>query len=40
MGCVKGKPKVTNPAIMGNPKDMCAMNGSKKQSILLQENHI
>jgi len=34
---VKGKPKGTNPAIMGNPIDMYAVNGSKKQSILLLE---
>ena len=37
MEFVKGKPKGTNPAIMGNPIDMCAVNGSKKQSILLLE---
>ena len=30
MEFVKGKPKGTNPAIMGNPIDMCAVNGSKK----------
>ena len=29
MEFVKGKPKGTNPAIMGNPIDMCAVNGSK-----------
>jgi len=29
MKFVKGKPKGTNPAIMGNP--MCAVNGSKKR---------
>ena len=40
MEFVKGKPKGTNPAIMGNPTDICAVNGSKRQSILLQENHI
>src|SRR6218665_3555697 len=34
MEFVKGKPKGTNPAIMGNPIDMYAANGSKKQSIL------
>ena len=38
MEFVKGKPKGTNPAIMGNPIDMYAVNGSKKQSILLLEN--
>jgi len=37
MEFVKDKPKGTNPAIMGNPTDMCAVNGSKKQSILLLE---
>lgn len=37
MEFVKGKPKGTNPAIMGNPIDMYAVNGSKKQSILLLE---
>ena len=37
MEFVKGKPKGTNPAIMGNPMDMCAVNGSKKHSILLLE---
>ena len=37
MEFVKGKPKETNPAIMGNPIDMYAANGSKKQSILLLE---
>ena len=37
MEFIKGKPKGTNPAIMGNPIDMCAVNGSKKQSILLLE---
>ena len=40
MEFVQGKPKGTNPAIMalmGNPIDMCAVNGSKKQSILLLE---
>ena len=40
MEFVKDKPKGTNPAIMGNPIDICAVNGSKRQSILLQENHI
>ena len=30
MEFVKGKPKGTNPAIMGNPIDMYAVNGSKK----------
>ena len=30
MEFVKGKPKGTNPAIMGNPIDMYAANGSKK----------
>ena len=29
MEFVKGKPKGTNPAIMGNPIDMYAVNGSK-----------
>jgi len=29
---VKGKPKGTNPAIMGNPINMYALNGCKKQS--------
>jgi len=33
MEFVKGKPKGTNPAIMGNPIDMYAANGSKKQSL-------
>ena len=37
MEFVKGKPKGTNPAIMGDPIDMYAVNGSKKQSILLLE---
>jgi len=37
MEFVNGKPKGTNPAITGN---ICAVNGSKRQSILLQENHI
>src|SRR6218665_14745 len=37
MEFAKGKPKGTNPAIMGNPIDMHAVNGSKKQSILLLE---
>jgi len=37
MEFVKGKLKGTNPAIMGNPIDMYAVNGSKKQSILLLE---
>src|SRR6218665_3594189 len=37
MEFVKGKPKGTNPAIMGNPIDMYAVNDSKKQSILLLE---
>ena len=37
MEFVKGKPKGTNPAIMGNPIDMYAANGSKKQTILLLE---
>src|SRR6218665_694531 len=37
MEFVKGKPKGTNPAIMGNPIDICAVNGSKRQSILLLE---
>ena len=37
MEIVKGKPKGTNPPIMGNPIDMCAVNGSKKQSIVLLE---
>ena len=37
MEFVNGKPKGTNPAIMGNPIDMYAANGSKKQSILLLE---
>jgi len=32
---VKGKPKVTNPAIMGNPINMYAVKGSKQQSIVL-----
>jgi len=27
---VKGKPKGTNPATMGNPINMYAVNGSKK----------
>ena len=40
MEFVKGKPKGTNPANMGNPIDICAVNGSKRQSILLQENLI
>ena len=35
MGFVKGKPKATNLAIMGNPIDVYAVNSSKKQSILL-----
>jgi len=35
MGFVKGKPKGTNPAIMGNPINIYAVNGSKKQSVLL-----
>jgi len=30
---VKGKPKGTNLAIMGNPINMYAVNGSKRQSI-------
>ena len=30
MEFVKGKPKGTNPAVMGNPIDMYAANGSKK----------
>ena len=30
MEFVKGKPKGTNPAIMGNPIDMYAVNDSKK----------
>jgi len=30
MEFVKGKPKGTNPAIMGNQLDMCSVNGSKK----------
>ena len=34
---VKGKPKGTNPAIIGNPIDMFTVNNSKKQSILLLE---
>ena len=37
MEFVKSKPRGTNPAIMGNPIDMYAVNGSKKQSILLLE---
>ena len=37
MEFVKGTPKGTNPTIMGNPIDMCAVNGSKKQLILLLE---
>ena len=37
MEFVKGKPKGTNPAIMGYRIDMYAVNGSKKQSILLLE---
>ena len=37
MEFVKGKPKGTNSAIMGNPIDMFAVNGSKKESILLLE---
>jgi len=37
MEFVKGKPKGTNSAIMGNPIDKYAANGSKKQSILLLE---
>src|SRR6218665_254336 len=36
MEFVKGKPKGTNPAIMGNPIDIFAVNGSKRQSILLK----
>jgi len=32
---LKGKPNGTNPAIMGNPTNMYAINGCKKQSILL-----
>ena len=40
VGFVKGRPKWTNPAIMGNPIDKYAVNGRKKQSILLLENHI
>src|SRR6218665_2233271 len=32
MEFVKGKSKGTNPAIMGNPIDMYAVNGIKKQS--------
>src|SRR6218665_34625 len=46
MEFVKDKPKGTNPAIIGNPIAMSAVNGSKKQSILLlqkpnlnEENH-
>jgi len=35
IGVCKGQPKGTNPAIMGNPINMYAVNGSKKQSILL-----
>src|SRR6218665_1709726 len=31
MEFVKGKPKGTNPTIMGNPIDICAVNGSKKR---------
>ena len=37
MEFVTGKPKGINSAIMGNPIDMYAVNGSKKQSILLLE---
>ena len=42
MEFIKGKPKWTNPAIMGNPIDMYAANGSKKQSIfiLLEKQHL
>src|SRR6218665_2345691 len=36
MEFVKGKPKGTNPAIMGNPIYIFAVNGSKRQSILLK----
>ena len=32
---VQGKPKGANPAITGNPINMYAVNGSKKQSVLL-----
>jgi len=35
MEFVKGKPKGTNPTVMGNPINMYAVNGNKKQSILL-----
>src|SRR6218665_3303347 len=33
MEFVKGKPKGTNPAIMGNPINMYAVNGSKNNLI-------
>ena len=36
MEFVKGKPKGTNPAIMGNPIDMYAVNGSKNNQLNFQ----
>jgi len=39
MEFVKGKPKGTNPAIMGNSIDMYAVNGNKKQSSLITEHN-
>ena len=41
MEFVKGKPKGTNPAIMGNPINMYAVSmAAKKQSILLLEKGV
>ena len=37
MEFVKGKPKGTNPAIMGNPIDMYAVNGSKTINLITKE---
>ena len=33
MEFVKGKPKGTNPAVMGKPINMCAVNSSKNNLI-------
>src|SRR6218665_2377319 len=44
MEFVKGKPKGTNPAIMGNPIDICAVNASKWQqktiNLITREPHL
>src|SRR6218665_2158869 len=37
MEFVKGKPKGTNPAIMGNPVDMYAVNSGKTINLITRE---